>query len=304
MKRLLPLILLAAMGLSACKDETAADGAAKVAEAAASSPDAAVRAQVDALRAGKFSSAYLASIPPSLLEGMRTQWKAKMSEPATEEDRQKFADMIQELTAPGAEQAIYAKIEPDLLKFKESAAMQMPMYVGMARGILASGVQQNEELSPTQKTQALASIDAFAKWAETAQFADPALAKQAIAHICKAAREVNLKTLDELRALSFDDAVARGDVLFVAVKDILTTYGFKVDEVLASAKTEVVSQAGDAAKVKITYTLFATPLSFESDMVKFEGRWYGKDALETLKKELSGANEPAVAGDVETPAKG
>ena len=42
-------------------------------------------------------------------------------------------------TDDGAEDAIYAKIEPDLLKFKESAAMQMPMYVGMGRGILAAG---------------------------------------------------------------------------------------------------------------------------------------------------------------------
>lgn len=307
MKRcLLPLMLIAALGVVSCsKDEAVAPEAAKVA-AASTSPDSAVEAQISALRAGQFSSAFMASIPPAMVEQMRTQWSAKMAEPASEEDRANFAEMITELTADGAEDAIYAKIEPDLLKFQESAAMQMPMYVGMGRGILAAGVQQREDLSAEQKTQAMASIDAFAKWAESAQFADPALAKQAIGQVCKAARNLNLRSIDDVRALSFDEAVKRGDVLFVAVKDILGTYGFKIDDVLATAKTEVVSQTGDSAKVKVSYTMFETPLSFESEMVELDGRWYGKDALESLKKDLAtpAVEEPAVAGEPEAPAQG
>ena len=107
--------------------------------------------------------------------------------------------------------------------------------------------------------------------------------------------------------MSFDEAVKRGDVLFVALKDILGTYGFKIDDVLATAKTEVVSQTGDSAKVKISYTMFEAPLSFESEMVKLDGRWYGKDSLESLKKDLAEPAveaEPAVAGDAEAPAQG
>lgn len=305
-RRLLPLLLIAALGMVACsKDESAAPEAAKVA-AASTAPDSAVQAQLDALKAGQFSSAFLASIPPSMIDQMRSKWTAKMAEPASEEDRKSFEDMMAELTADGAEDAIYAKIEPDLLQFKDTAAMQMPMYVGMGRGILAAGVQQREDLSADQKTQAMASIDAFAKWAETAQFADPALAKQAIGHVCKAARDLKLKNIDELRALSFDEAVKRGDVLFVAVKDILGTYGFKIDDVLATAKTEVVSQTGDSAKVKVTYTMFDAPLSFESEMVQLDGRWYGKDALENLKKDLAepAVEESAVADEAEAPAQG
>ena len=79
-----------------------------------------------------------------------------MAEPISAEDRAQFQEMITELTADGAEDAMYAKIEPDLLSFKETAALQMPMYVGMGRGILAAGVQQREDLSAEQKTQAVA----------------------------------------------------------------------------------------------------------------------------------------------------
>ncbi|HWT16583.1 MAG TPA: hypothetical protein VN581_12420 [Patescibacteria group bacterium] len=307
MKRILPLTLVALLGLVACgKDDTAAPSASKVA-AAATSPEGATKAQIDALRAGQFSSAFLAAVPPTMVEQMRTKWTQKMAEPASEEDRASFEEMINELTADGAEAAIYAKIEPELVKFKESAAMQMPMYVGMGRGILAAGVQQREDLSAEQKTQAMASIDAFAKWAESAQFAEPALAKEAIGHICKAARNLKLKNFDEFRALSFDEAVKRGDVVFIAVKDIFATYGFKIDDVLASAKTEVLSQTGDIAKVKVTYTMFETPLSFESEMVQLDGRWYGKDALESLKKDLAEPAveaDPTLAGEADAPAQG
>ena len=307
-RRLLLLMLIAALGLVACgKDESAATPEAAKVAAASTSPDSAVQAQLDALKSGQFSSAFLASIPPSMIDQVRAKWTAKMAEPASDEDRRNFEEMMTELTAAGAEDAIYAKIEPDLVQFKETAALQMPMYVGMGRGILAAGVQQREDLSAEQKAQAMASIDAFAKWAETAQFAEPELAKQAIGHVCKAARDLNLKTIDDLRALSFEDAVKRGDVLFVAVKNVLGTYGFKIDDVLGSAKAEVVSESGDSAKVKVTYTMFEAPLSFESEMVKLDGRWYGKDALESLKKDLAAPiaeEEPAVAGEPEAPAQG
>lgn len=300
MKRLIPILLVALVSLSACKqDQAAGPEAAKAAVAA--TPDGAVQAQVDALRAGQFSGALLASIPPSMLEEMRAQWQKEMAEPASEEDRVKFQEMMTELTAPGAEDAIYAKLEPELLKFKESAAMQMPMYVGMGRGILAAGVQQREDLSAEQKTQAMASIDAFAKWAETAQFAEPALAKQVIGHVCKAARDVKLQTIEDLRALSFDEAIKRGDIIFVALKDIFATYGFKIDDVLASVKTETVAVTGDTAKVKVSYSMFEAPLNFETEMVKMDGRWYGKESLENLKKDLV---EPAVAQEGEAPAQG
>lgn len=306
-RRLLPMMLIAALGLVACgKDETAAAPEVSKAQTVSSTPATAVQAQFDALRAGQFSSALLASIPPDVAEQMRAKWTSKMAEPMSDEDRKGFEDMMAELTADGAEAAIYAKMEPELLKFQETAAMQMPMYVGMGRGILAASVQQREDIDAAQKAQAMASIDAFAKWAETAKFADPELAKQAIGHVCKAARDLNLRTADEVRALDFDQALKRGDVLFVALKNILGTYGFKLDDVLASAKTEVVSQTGDSAKVKVSYTMFDAPLSFESELVQIGGRWYGKDTIESLKKDLAepAIEEPAVAEEGEAPAQG
>ena len=144
--------------------------------------------------------------------------------------------------------------------------MQMPMYVGMGRGLLAAGVQQREDFSSEQKAQAMASIDAFAKWAESAEFADPAKARQVIGHVCKAARDLKLESLDQLRALSFDEAVQRGDIVFVAVKNIL-----------------------------------ATVVSLATRMARHDGRWYGKDSIESMKKDLAA---PTATPEVEAPAQG
>ena len=304
MKRMLPMLLISALALSACQDDDAAAPAAGKVAAAATTPEAAVQAQVDALRAGQFAGAFLASIPPTLQDQVRGKWKEKMAEPISDEDRAGFQQAMSELTAPGAEDAIYAKLEPELIKFKETAAMQMPMYVGMGRGLLAAGVQQREDFSSEQKAQAMASIDAFAKWAESAEFADPGRAKQAIGHVCKAARDLKLESLDQLRALSFDEAVQRGDIVFVAVKNILSTYGFKVDDVLSTVKTETVAQTGDTAKVKVSYAMFNTPLNFETEMVKLDGRWYGKDSIESMKKDLAAPTAPTAAPEVEAPAQG
>ena len=84
---------------------------------------------------------------------------------------------------------------------------------------------------------------------------------------------------DSLRAW-----VTRPMVFFplLALLAVLAVYGFSLDKMLDSVKTEVVSQTGDAAKVKVSYKLFEQPLSFETDLVQVDGRWYGKQTIDKL----------------------
>ena len=144
-----------------------------------------------------------------------------------------------------------------------------------------------------QKQQAMAAVDAFAKWAETANFTDPELAKKSIGIFCNSAREMSLQSLDEVRAMSFDQLLAKGDIAFAGVKKVFDVYGFSLDQLFDSVDAQPISQTGDAAKVKVNFQLFGQPLDFETDMVKFEGRWYGKNALSNLQKEA--ASEVAAA---------
>ena len=58
-------------------------------------------------------------------------------------------------------------------------------------------------------------------------------------------------------------------------------------------KAETLSNDGNTANVKVSYTLLNTPLSAETQLVKVDGHWYGKDMMEQLKKKEGEAGDGA-----------
>jgi hypothetical protein len=289
MKRyaLLAFAGLTALSLAACqKEETAGESPAVTAEATANPADA-ISATAAKLKQGDVLAVIQMSVPPKHYDRMKAEWKAKVeSDPVTDEDRVEFAAMMEKLTASDAETKLFAEAEPELAKFETEMAAQMPLMIGMGQGFAMQAIQANEKLSEAQKKQAGDVVGAVSGWLQGVQFADRELAKQAIGKVAATARSLELKTLDEARALDFEPAMAKAGVAF---------NGLKLDETFDSVKTELVSQEGDTAKVKVNYQIFNQPLAFETDMVQIEGRWYGKDTVDQLEKEL---NAPA---DVATP---
>ncbi|HVJ61576.1 MAG TPA: hypothetical protein VM555_02555, partial [Tahibacter sp.] len=200
---------------------------------------------------------------------------------------------IGKLTASDAEAKLWAELEPKLKEMDAQMAQQMPMMVAMGKGMIQSSIQQNQELNDAQKQQATQAVDAFGNWVQSAKFTDPALAKQAIGVVVKTARDINLKTLDEARALSYEQAMGKIGVGLNGVKQVLAIYGFSIDQTLDSVKAETLSSDASTAKVKISYTLFNTPLTAESDLIKVGDRWYGKEMMENLKKKDAEGAAPA-----------
>ncbi len=206
------------------------------------------------------------------------------------------------LTAPGAEDKFFAEIEPQLKKFDQEGAAQMPMMIAMGQSFVQSTIQQSKDMTDAQKTQSAALIDATAKWAQGVKFTDPTLVKGAIAALCKTARDLNLKSLDEVRALNYDQGMLKAGIAFAGLKQLFAVYGLQFDKALDSIKAETISNVGDAAKVKVTYTAFDQPFTTESDLVKLDGKWYGKQAIEKWQKEQ--ASEAAEAANPTAPAAG
>jgi hypothetical protein len=223
-------------------------------------------------------------LPAGEVAKIKGDWAKKMTEdPITDEDRKKFADQMAKLTAPGAEDKLFAEAEPQLKKLEAQAA-QIPMMIAMGQGFLQSAIQQNQDLTEEQKKQSAALVDAAAKWAQGVKFTDPALAKAAIAAVSKTARDLNFKSLDEVRALNYDQGMVKAGIALAGAKQVAGAYGLKIDEWLDSVKTETVSTTGDAAKVKVTYSAFGQPFTTESELVKADGKWYGKQAVEKWQK--------------------
>lgn len=299
MKRFAALALASftALALVACQKDEPAGTTPKAAAAATANPADAITATAQKLKSNDVLGVIQLSVPPQYFDKMKAEWKAELNkEPITEEDRLEFQAMMAKLTAADAEAALMAEAEPELAKFETEMAAQMPLMVGMGQGFVMQAIQSNETMTAAQKKQAGDVVGAVAAWLQGVQFADRALAKQAIGHAVSAAREINLKTLDEARALEFEAAMQKAGIAFKGVKDVLAVYGLELDKAFDSVKASVVSETGDAAVVKVDYMVFNQPLSFESPMVRIDGRWYGKDTVEQLEK---GTNAPA---EVATPA--
>ena len=287
-----------ALSLVACqKEDSAGESPAATAQATAT-PDQAITEIAGKLKSGDLLAVMQMSLPPKHMDKMRADWKTKMAaDPITDEDRKEFADTVAKLTAADAETALYTEAEPQLAKMETEMAAQMPMLIGMGQGFAMQSIQANEKLTEAQKKQAGDVVTAMAAWLQGVKFADRELAKQAIGKAVATARALELTTLDDMRALEFEPAMAKMGVAYNGVKDVLAVYGLKLDETFDSVKTQVVSQEGDNAMVKVDYQIFGQPLSFETAMVQIDGRWYGKDTIEQLEKELNAPAEVAEPTD-------
>lgn len=288
----LAAIALLVVGLAGCGGKDAGDAA----EAAKSmGPAETVVEQAKALREGDIVSLVKLAVPPAQYEKMKAEWPKRIQQdPATEEDKREFAEAMAKMTAADAETALYAELEPQLAKAEAEMGAQLPLMVGMGRGFAVQAINESAKLSAAQKQQASEFVDAFAKWIESAKFFDRDKAREAIGSMVATARELGVKTLDEVEAMDFETAMQKAGTAYLGVRDVLKTYGLDLDQALASVKGEVKSQQDEQAVVQVSYQLFGQPLSFETTMTRRDDRWYGSEALQEIEKSLSEPAQPAV----------
>lgn len=286
--------------VAACEQKPADSTApATSASTKAEGPDAAIQKSVALLKQGDFAGLMQHALPPTEFAKAKADW-GKDAEPVTDEDRKKFADTMGKLVEPDAETKLYAELEPQLKAFDAQYQQQIPMYVSMGSGWLQGMIQQNKDMSETEKQQALAAVNALAAWVQKTRFTDPEAVKKVLAIVTKTARSLDIKTADEARALTYEQSMEKARKGFQGVKEVLGVYGFSLDQTLDSVKSEVVSNDGKTAKVKISYTLFDTPLTGETEMVNLDGRWYGKHALDKgEEKPAATAQAPAAEASAE-----
>lgn len=290
LKTLTRATLIGALALCA----TACNRGSDAGTASGDAPDQAILASAKLARQGDIAALLEHVLPPADFARIKAEWNdRKQDAEVSEEDRARFASAMEKLTAPNAVDTIYAEIEPDLRQFDAQYKQQLPTMVAMGQGYVQGLVQQNTTLSAAEKEQATAAIKAIAEWVQKTPFTDAAKVKQAIGHLADAARGLGLKTLDEARALDFEQSAPKLKIAVNGLKQVLDVYGFSLDRTLDSIKTEVLSNDGTNARVKVSYTLLDTPLSTETEMVKIDGRWYGKDTIEKLKQRSAGIDAPA-----------
>lgn len=288
------LLAMLALVVAGCNRDSGSDKGG-----ANAGPQQTVQRSIELTRSGDIAGLIEHMLPPAEFARVKAEWSArKNDEEPSEEQRQKFAEMMAKLTAPDAVDTIYAEIEPDIRQFDAQYQKQMPTIVSMGRGYLRGLVQQSQELTASEKEQANNVIEALAQWVEKTRFTDPERVKKALAIISDTARQLDLKTLDQARALDFDQSAPKMKIAFNGLKKVLEVYDFSIDQTLDSVNTELVSNEGDKASVKISYTLLGTPLETRSEMVRIDDHWYAQDTIDKLRERDSGkaASAPAASG--------
>lgn len=295
------VLSIALLGLSACHREPGAPPN--------TTPEGAVRASLVLTRNGDFDGLLRNTLPVADYQAWRAEWeRAKAQQPApTAQQKQQFAQMMQKLTEPGAQDKLYKRLQPQLAEFRKQHARDMPMLIGILQAAGNNMLQSAAQMSASQKQQATDALAALAAWAQTADFTDPDKAKQAIGVLCDTARKLDLKTLDQLRALDYQAAMADYGKGWDGLKKLLKIYGLNLDASFDSAKVETLSSDGAHARVRETFVLGGRPIVGEVNLVMQDGHWYDADRLSAWRKRnatasASSAPQPATPGTTAMPA--
>lgn len=275
---LILVTLIALLGLAACHREPTAPPN--------TTPEGAVRADLVLTRNGDFDGLLRSTLPPADYQAWRKEWgQAKAKQPTpTAQQRAQFVQMMQKLTESGAEGKLYKQLQPQLADFRKQHAKDIPMLIGILQAAGNNIVQNSAELSASQKQQATQALTALGAWAQTADFTDSVKAKQAIGVICDIARKLDLKTLDQLRALDYAQTMKTYGGGWDGLKRLLKIYGLDLNASFDSAKVETLSHDATYARVRETFVLAGKPIVSEVSLIMQDGHWYDADRLAAWRK--------------------
>lgn len=295
------LLLLALLALAAChnKEEspTAAPGGA--------TPEAAVQQSVALVKAGDFAGFWKHALPPADYANMRADWTRPRPDqhPITDEDRARFAQAVKQLTAPNAETTLYTQLKPKLTQMEQQYHDQLPVMIGIGQAILTTGIAQNKTMTENQKQEMRDMLNVLLPWAQQTPWFDQDKAKQAVGVVVATARQLDLKSPDQIQSMDFDTAMKKYTTAYDGIKQLLAIYGLSIDDTLDSVKVSTLSIDHGHAHVKIDYTLLGKPLSSDSQLVLIDGRWYSQDLITSERAQHAQLMHPAApAGSGTAPA--
>jgi hypothetical protein len=294
------LLLLAMLALVACHNKEEASSATPGGD----TPEAAVEQSVTLIKNGDFDGFWKHALPPADYANLRADWTHANpnQRPITDDDRARFNQAVQQLTAPGAESKLYDQLKPKLAQMDAQYHDQLPVMIGIGQAIISTGIAQNKTMTEPQKQQARDVLNVLLPWAQETPWFDQDKAKQAVGVAVTTTRQLDLKSADQLQNMDFDTAMKKYSIAYGGIKQLLTVYGLSVDDTLNSVKVTTVSQDNNQAHVKIDYTLLGKPLSTDSQLVQVDGRWYSQDLINSEHAQHEQILHPAPAASSSIPA--
>lgn len=262
----------------------------------AATPALAIEQSARLLRDNDIAGLFEHMLPADELAYTRAHWRDGRQAPDPEQ-REQFAQMMAQLTAPEAEQLLWQQVEPQLQRYDDQYRAQLPVFVEMGRGWLRAMLAESEDATEAEKQHAMEVVDALADWVRRTPFGDRDLMREAIAIVVATARGLDIQDLDQAQELDFDESMVKAGELWGAAKQVLALYGLSIDRMLDSIQPSVVSEVGDRAIVKVEYRLLDVPLEHEVPMERIDGRWYSLDRYGDQHADDDGHAGTDTAGD-------
>lgn len=242
------------------------------------SPDTAIMNSIAALRANDLEGLLRNALTPEQFTRLEFEWDQERTRQLTEQETAEFAANMDRLLAPDAEENIMAELEPQLDELRKT----MPLVLGLMQTGAMAALQDENEYNDQQREMGEKAIQSVVAWAQQTDLSDPVRARSAVQIAIDTARSMNVTTLEDVRALDLMGLLDRGDLAIAGAKEVLEVYGIAMDETLDSVRVRTLERDGDQATVEVTLDFLGVTYTFEEEMVRDEGRWISREALDRL----------------------
>lgn len=273
----LALVVAAVLLLAACHHAPPTGNATPVTAVAAS-------LRLGAL--GDFDGLVKNRLPPADYATWREEWQRAHAAPAPASSARtaQFTELMQMLTAPGAEAALAKRLEPQLAGLKGGAGQPLPIFASIFQASMLQVINASPQLGPDQKRMAQQGLDALMAWTAGVDFSNMKKAREAIDIACATARSLHVETLEQWRALDYAQTMQAYGSIWLGLEKIMAVYGLDVAKSLNHAKVEVASTAGNTAVVRLDLEFAGKPLTGQWPMQQIGGHWYDADLLTAWAK--------------------
>lgn len=267
MKKLLITTLIAL--LVACGGDDKGSAAKAIAKLDNNSPDGALMAVVEALKANDIKSLIKLNVKDDAdYNKMVSEFeKAKLN--ISDSDKAQFEDAMSRLTAAGAEDQIMAMAEPQLAQVRQ----QLPMMLMMGKGMMSQAIQASTDIPDGQKETTVNVLNAVLDFVGENDVLSEEVTRKAISAAINTAKSLDMTNLDSVKDMSFDDAVAKAGLVMGGTKNILNAYGISLDDMLNSIKLTDVETVGDSSTMKLAYEFLGQAITQDVKMENKDGKW-------------------------------
>ena len=224
-------------------------------------------------------------LPPAEFAQWRQEWDKQHAHPvpASVAQQQQFANIMQMLTEPGAEDKLAKRLQPTLARLHRKGKA-MPILGGILEAAGKQMIANAPQLGPAQRKLVAQAFDAWVAWANTIDFSDSKKARKVIDIACATARQLHVRTLAQWRALDYATTMRDYGTIWNGLESALNVYGLDLAKALNDAKVDSTRQADNRATVKLEIAFAGKQLTARWPMVKQQGHWYDEALLEGWRK--------------------